>query len=105
MSQMHQTPLTSSFGCAVTVPESTSDLLDPEIGELRLVDVGLVVQRDADPVDDPVAALLADVRADQPRLVAVHIVLARISLTVSMPASIEASIVGRAYWPSRYSST
>ena len=51
------------------------DLLDAEVGELGLVDVVLVVERDRDLVDDLVAALLADGRLDQLGLVPVDVVV------------------------------
>ena len=52
-------------------------LLDAKVGEFRLIDIRLVVQRHADLVDDLVAPLLLDVGADQPRLVAMDIMLAQ----------------------------
>ena len=75
MSQMHQTPPTSSFGWAVIVAGSTTTLLDTEVGELGLVDVVLVVERDGDLVDDLVAPALADRGLHQLGLVPVDVVV------------------------------
>ena len=49
--------------------------LDAEVGELGLVDVGLLVECGRDLVDDPVPPTLADRGLDQLGLVPVHIVL------------------------------
>ena len=58
MSQMHQTPPTSSFGWALIVGGLDDHALDAEVGELGLVDVVLLVERDGDLVDDPVPPAL-----------------------------------------------
>jgi hypothetical protein len=58
-------------------PGVDEDLLDPEIGESRLVGVLVGVQVDADLVDDLPSALFPDVRPDQARLIAMDIVLAQ----------------------------
>ena len=75
MSQMHQTPPTRSLGCALIVGGLDDHALDAEVGELGLVDVGLLVEGDGDLVDDPVPTALLDRRLDQLGLVAVHVVL------------------------------
>ena len=75
MSQMHHTPPTSSLGWALIVGELDDHALDAEVGELGLVDVGLLVEGDGDLVDDPVPAALLDRRLDQLGLAAVHVVL------------------------------
>ena len=75
MSQMHHTPPTSSFGWALMVGELDDHALDAEVGELGLVDVGLLVEGDGDLVDDPVATALLDRRLDQLGLVPVDVVL------------------------------
>lgn len=49
--------------------------LDAEVGELRLVDVVLLVERDRDPVDDAVSAALPDRGLHQLGLVPVHVVV------------------------------
>ena len=75
MSQMHQTPPTRSFGWALIVGGLDDHALDAEVGELGLVDVGLLVEGDGDLVDDPVPAALVDRRLDQFGLVAVDVVV------------------------------
>ena len=49
--------------------------LDPEVGELGLVDIVLFVERDSHLVDDPMPAPLFDRRLDQFGLVPVHVVI------------------------------
>jgi len=58
-------------------PAIDRDLFDPEVVEDRLIAVGLLVERDADLIDDLVAAFFLDRGLDQPGFTAVHIMLAQ----------------------------
>ena len=58
---------------ALDRPRVDQHLFNAEVRELRLIDVGLVVQLDADFVDDLIASLFSDIRADKPRLAAMDV--------------------------------
>ena len=53
------------------------DLLDAQVCELRLIDVRLVIQRDAEPINNLVPPLFLDGRANQSGLIPMDIVLAQ----------------------------
>ena len=68
--------------------------LDAEVGELGLVDVGLLVEGDGDLVDDPVPAAFLDRRLDQFGLAPVDVVLGE-NLANSVDACLDGGLVVR----------
>ena len=68
-------PAHQQLGVGLDDRRVDDDALDAEVGELGLVDVGLLVECDRDLVDDPVAPAFLDLRLDQLGLAAVDVVL------------------------------
>jgi len=85
-------PAHQQFGVGLDGGGVDEDLLDAQVAEFRLVGVGLVVEGDADAVDDLVAPPLPDGGADQARLVAVDVVLAQ-DLLDRVDAALDARLV------------